>query len=493
MGNFEDRMKKTFHNTDLSHEDWLVPDQSIYDGFEDQIKKKKKSRGLIYFLLGILGMIGLLWISLQQQNKAMDPELSKVEFQVPSSVNQAQDLINQISVDEKNPSQLSLLTDENDGSDLTEQQGPTQVKIKKNERRLVKKNKTLGNNLSQSIIELNEETKQGSMIQDLIKNQTVAFQNSSIIHTFSQKEFSDPSSSSGTSLNEIQFDRVEEVINFIGLKPINKLEHQRAKINFGFYPNVVSKEYIKKNVFYQLAFSYVNWNLQLNENYNNALSPADFYHSQAHGYLVDLNVGLPISNRLDFVVGLGFEKLKLYSGHNSTIRYDQDIEENQSNEIELAMASPMGFMNSNIVIRRNEATSEQDLVIDLKTQHQFTAVSLSSQLKLALIENNRWSYSQSVNGSFMYITNLTNSLDQATVLNDAYSTETKFISGDQQFINTFIPFVGTSAEINYKVNSSLSIGISASYEFGLRTLHQESDFSSSIRKGSVGLQLNHQF
>ncbi len=190
------------------------------------------------------------------------------------------------------------------------------------------------------------------------------------------------------------------------LKPAKLLKQQEATlvdldsklfsleypVEYPLLPTLdLEKSSNKNNVQWYSTLGGGAYSFNLNQNFESAVEPADFWHSTGQGYEVGLGMVIPLSDILSIDVGLTYGAFNLTSGHNSEVIYSSSQEQDLSNKVNLTMATPLGFIEGETVIQR-QSTNNQDqtLSLGLTNHHSISHVNLHLLGALSIYNTKRW-------------------------------------------------------------------------------------------------------
>ncbi len=256
---------------------------------------------------------------------------------------------------------------------------------------------------------------------------------------------------------------------------------------------------IKKGTAVYMAFgvNYDYWNFALNNNYTTALNPADFSHSSGIGASLNLTLGKQLLTKLDLVGSISIQKIKFSSGHNSSINYElnQEVEGDNSNTFHLTMASPIGFVESDLIVQRNsaESTLNTDLVVDLHNEHNITNLDVNIGLDYSLIENGHFRFVLGFRTGINKFLNINNTLSSFGLNDSNFSSGAKDIVKEQSNVKSLTGYLGSSLKIEYNLGDNLTVGTNISISTNLAPIYQENDFSTQLNRIQSGVYLRKLF
>jgi hypothetical protein len=239
------------------------------------------------------------------------------------------------------------------------------------------------------------------------------------------------------------------------------------------------------------------WSFNLNNNYETALDPADFSHDRGRSWSTDLQFRKDINNRLGLFAGLMIESVEFHSGHNSQITYDIHNEMNNmaSNHFDLTMASPIGFMMSDIEIERRSVDElpATDLVVDLSSTHEIRNLDIHAGLSFKAWQSQRLDiYTMAGLGMNNFLTT-SNRLDSFNVNHSAFGTRSGHVYEGQSNVNNISMYSMLGLQLRYEIAVTYSIGLEMSWRNNLQVIYSEVDFSTQLDRYHIGLQFAKKF
>jgi len=234
-----------------------------------------------------------------------------------------------------------------------------------------------------------------------------------------------------------------------------------------------------------------NWNFDLNSNYVTALQPADFHFTRGQGYFVEIGLERSISSRFRLGGVLSLDRNVFESGHNSIIDYDRNNEgADKTNGFDLTMASPLGFLESNIVVARSvDAADNTNLTIDLDNSHTITNVDLGIYADVDLLTYKNISIGTQFGGGLNYLSSITNSLDHFSTSESGFNSHGSIILSDQSAINSLRPYYSIGLNLNYNCSPSTVIGVGHQYRQDANSIFQSGEFSTLVSRQLTGFYI----
>jgi hypothetical protein len=235
-----------------------------------------------------------------------------------------------------------------------------------------------------------------------------------------------------------------------------------------------------------LGSGIVLWKDNINYNYLSALSPADFTHGTQNG--LNLKVGAIKNLDSRFILGseLSLTKINITSGHNSTVEYK---EIDKTNEYDLTMATPYGFVDSHITLGSRRAQNPQTtpLNLGLGSVHNITMLDFDNYLGYNIINKQKFNISVNTGLSISYISKLENKINKIDTHHSDFYYEGGFVFKNQNHMNnTFLSLMG-GTNISYHLNNRNALVINYTFKEGLTNLYQQDEFSTSVSRHLIGL------
>ncbi len=237
------------------------------------------------------------------------------------------------------------------------------------------------------------------------------------------------------------------------------------------------------------------WQFKLNNNYQTALQPADFTHTNGKGLAATFGLSKSISRPFSLNSSLTIERISFESGHNSSITYNPTSEAEQSNSFDLTMASPLGFIESNIVVEReagelNEAT---DLVVDLNNSHQVSNVDLNLSLQSNLYQTNKFEMLVDLGLGVNYLFAIQNDLYEFNLSKDNFKPGTTSITADQNELSKTRPYFMLGAGVTYDWTKGNGLVLRYQFKQDFNSVYQSGDFGTLLRRHTVFLGVRKSF
>jgi len=247
------------------------------------------------------------------------------------------------------------------------------------------------------------------------------------------------------------------------------------------------KSWIKSEV------AFTQWVFNLNDNYSSALNPADFYHFEARGMNISFGYGKTLNKKVDFSIDLIYNNISFESGHNSEIAYPLDTEQDLSNSFALLMATPLGFINSEVQINRvdpNITNQETTFGLGLVNDHKIESIGVEPSFNFNLLKTKAFSFGPSLGMGLYYLSKIDNQLAEVNSQHAAFESTEFRITEDQQNINRFFTTLNFGAQIERSIYSKMKIGMNLNYKLPIQSsFNDQMGFSSSITQSDIGIYL----
>ncbi len=255
--------------------------------------------------------------------------------------------------------------------------------------------------------------------------------------------------------------------------------------------------YDKRNHAFSFGFAYTFWNFTLNQNYLAALSPADFSYQQGRGYQMHVAYDKKIAHRLSWVTSLSLEKITYESGHNSSVNYELANEDlNLQNRFSLNMASPLGFLGSEVTVQRlnQDLTQNQnDLVLDLHNSHKNYNVDINSAIAFNFIDRNRFKAAFQMGLGFNHLFGLQNELTQVNITETDFKSVSTSITSNQENIFASRPYANIGMRLNKSINRNFALTLEYGYKKDLRAIYSNADFSTRLSRHLLQSSVRYSF
>ena len=483
----EDKFKDLFNNPNLENEDWLEPGPELLSALTEELypEENKNRKYLFLFLFSFLTLALLLFLlfksSILGTNQTTPNTFIGSSETVQKSETKSTEEI--FSAEENQVIESNIVaaptTKKKDNNKLVSQKN-------KQSNALTKKTKVQSSSVfytqkKQAYTSVNDDIAPTKMKTSSTANNKLKVP-SDFNNTIEDKLTTTLLPSNilplldGISIEAFNFNRATKEINtddFLShMIDLRKEEHGFAA--FEISAGITGARFI------------------LNDNYSSDLNPFDFSHEEARGYFVSLTGSKSISEKFNMKLISTYEEFNMYSGHNSEVSYFVDEETTENTSIrELGMATPLGFINSEIVIARvaDNVENQTNLIIDLHNKHTVRLIELSGVGEYELISKNRINLKPSIGFGASYIVEIENDLDAFETNHSSFTSSTSKITANQSSINRLTPFLDLGFSFDYKLRRGLSLGAIYRYKKNLQPVFQQADYNSTMNRQNLGLYL----
>lgn len=467
----EDNIRNTFRNKDLDDESWLDLDDGFFDQIEEQLpeeKEEKKRRYFIFWFSGVLLLAGLMTFCLKK------PSASQItEYHPVQSVDREQSAaLNGSSTVKKSSSRRDQIADAVLPSD-----DPSMLHSTTNEAPKSNANPRPAKHKHRSTpqVETADAPRLASPTQAVAAGTT--------------KEHSPPikpdtKTLASALLSENQEERPAEEINSLSRdESLPLLDHQRQSV----MPPAIQLVEEKPSAALGLELGFVGGHFTYNENILKALEPAAYADTDMSGLEARLYFALPLNAKWNVNFAIDYSRLHFTSGHNSEALYQLDRETDQQNWVDLTMASPFGFVESQVLINRSEAsTSDRPLTLDLHNAHRLQQLGLSAGLERAIGLAPRWTAYPRVGVKYIRTLSAHTDLDRFGIAEAGYQSVRQQIT-QQASVAQHRLATDLGLRIGYQFTDQLMIHVSGHYQYDFTQLYSVGDYQ--VRPQLYGIAL----
>lgn len=473
-------LRQAFGKTSLQNEDWLEPSGDMLEQIEARIYTKKKGRGWLFLLplfVLFLTIFGVHYLS----NLAPSPSIAEVvstpshSMETKAEGTATPEIISS-EVMEKNLSSVdeTALVNKPENNASVASKNPNSTDQKKTETPV--ENFTLGQN------KLFDE-------QPLTTTKKVIKGADSSIVSLSEKV----DNNNRPNGSEITLTLKDQV----ALNPLDAPDLLLFSSTLANRKAPAIKVILPKKSTWSLAagtgISY--WQFKLNDTYRSALAPADFQSSNGVGFRTFVGLNKQLGGRFSLKANLAYENIGFSSGHNSSLDYDRTAETDtdHSNTKMVGMATPIGFIESDLVINRNSESAGSELLIDIKNQHRIQSLDLVLTLDYELPEFLGFTPMLSAGAGVQYINKISNELKSFTPQQSDFSAGKGEIVADQKSLQRWSPTMTTGLRLEKRINKNISFGLNGNYLFNLSALQKMDGFSTNLNRFNGGIYLRRNF
>ena len=475
-----------FNNPELKEEKWLEPSDALFDHISNEIFEKKKKRKLVYWLFGlgsflILGVGAFMILDSEDKTLSLNGDTINIR---PSQSSQ--------NADFKSASMDNLLSNsELKAIDIKPLDANESESLKSTVSTLpaqLRNNSDNSKNRSSKRTSIYDEELYPDKVFSAKSETTIANKNAQGSQSFKYdvKEKSTISSLDGPSKASAQ---LRPLLSFSEINLLTFLlsseEGLPPLLNHVYIDDPTDLKNALNNSFsLGISFGLSQWNFNLNNNYITALNPADFSFDNGRGINAGLSLEKKISSNLSFISTLQLEQIDFVSGHNSSANYDLLMETGgmMTNDIALTMATPLGFIDSEVIVNRADNTSTENtaLVLDLHNDHRITNLSLDAGVSYALYKNKFINISPTVSLGANYFSSITNELSSFDIDQDGFNSGVTKITSVPQNVKTITPFVNMGLVLDREIGNNFKTGFGIAYRKTLTPIYSEGDFSTNL-------------
>jgi len=514
---------KIFNHSSTERESWLDPSNAVFEGIENEIYPKKKKRRFVLFrflAMALLLMSAAIYFykvpqintktisNLESELKSGTKNISE-QFNSESKKSQelskenikqileSADLHSESHEDQKSGTKNTLNSASVGASDNTSnstkiynsEKPLTNIEAEKKVASISKhiqlaKNKINSTKSTQKVAEV---THSGFIETPISTSQTNS------ISDLSTTESHEASGQNDMSPNEIidplQIQFLETLDIALLKRPLLTQTLSFVTPSFNLENNALaSASDFEKEWSLSLGSGLSYWNFNLNTNYQTALDPADFTYDNGNAYTFFINIERDLCENFSISLNTMFENVSFKSGHNSNVPFDNSM---TVNEVELTMASPIGFLRSRVDITNDNqvpTTGSTDLVLDLHNSHKIINWDFTLNLNYNIYRKNGIDIDLIGGGGLSYISAFSNNLDSFVADNSNFKSGQSSIIGDQENLNVtrFHNVLGLSLNKDCSYLGG-RFGLNLLYKADFKPLYSVDDFSTSLNKFNVGL------
>lgn len=462
------KLNKIFNQeASLENEDWLSLDDNFYSNIENQIvEKPKKKKRFFFIILGIgilLSIAFLVMYFMLSSTQILGQNASKTSSHQETS----------ISNNEYNYKKNNSATNNYSSSESAD----TTVKIVSN------RNKDLEKTDISSSIQIHKNAKSGrphlvgkkeNIFLGLLipKNKSIA-PNKTLINKNNDQV---PSQS---NLKKKEYN--DKIIS-IDIYPEAYIKHQELDTlqnNVAIQQIIIPriKPLSDKSWYWKVSTGYTYGMLKHSIEYRLALEPAAYRNSKYSSTEIDFTFAKRFKSNLALYTTIGFGISTFTSGHNANLDYSIDNEVNMSNNLAINMATPLGFVSSEIVVTRENASIPGGLIqMDLHNQHQLKELFVELGLEYTWFKNNHFSVSTMSGVGNRYTMDITNSLSKIDFSEKGYRFNSKVDESIPSYINRNRWYSSFGLSGNYLINNNSEIKLLTAYRYQFNNLYQNDAF-----------------
>lgn len=478
MDKFDEIWKNRFNEGGAPNDDWGSPDDLVWDGIDEHLKKDSKRKSWIWFWWGtglMVLMLGTFMFAFKGEKKDRTTNVSDKEKDELSEV-----------IIEKSTDALA------NSSDLVENKSIKKEDLPLSENPLfTKKINQKPETLSQSKLIYGNSNESKFLFKPKSKtaSQNPILENFSLLEsTFVTEKVSI------TDLKNINR-KVDEFVKLQSIKAFLLNDSGSNSQEVLVLPNiesVVSPIAKTDRFFIALEAGAVSWKHRISAQYTSALSPFEFVYSDNFGWQTALTGGVAVGKYFEVNTGVRLEKIRVSSGHNSEINYSPaaEIAGRQSNDYSLSLATPYGLSPADFVLNRtaNVGGDDVDLKVDFNSGHNITNIQIPAGIRFYPFgKRQKLTAFAEVGTSFNFLTKVTNEIESIDTHHDAI----KFTDSGQAFTEPEITKefydLRFGGGLVYKFSKQLKFNLSYDYSRGLNPVFEQDNYKTVIDRQHISL------
>ncbi len=157
------------------------------------------------------------------------------------------------------------------------------------------------------------------------------------------------------------------------------------------------------------------------------------------------------------------------------------------------MATPVGFVQSDLVIHRNSDISDTEVLIDIKNYHRIQSLDLELNLNYQMRDIFGLTPIVSVGAGVQYIVDLNNELKSFTPEQTDFSAGKGAITSDQPSLQTWSPTLSAGLGFEKRISNNISVGVNGGYLFNINELQKMNSFRTRVHRFNGGIYLRRSF
>ena len=479
------KIKNTFNPPpSLKGEDWLLPSDDLFDSIESSIQNdlKKKNRGIWVWLLSLLLISGTLSYLLTDNNTNLGGIVLTNKGNTEYHTSSKRSGVRVNDVNKLNSKNLFL-----------------KVAADNKEIETSKIDYNVEKSITSVPIPLISSTSDNSTsVPALEKSFNLSTRTNRRNRNLESLDFTSVVGSKNSNIEEPVTIKTKRIsYNLTRIAGINcSLFQEKDPPIFREFSSLPERD-VSQVSEWRLKFSSgtSNWNFSLNNNYRTTLDPADFRFSRGVGYFIELGIEKMLSQRLSLGISGLIESSSFSSGHNSIVDYDISNEtEDQLNQFNVIMASPIGFLESNIIVARStDANEHTDLTIDLNNSHSITNIDFGLYAQIELLQYRNFSLGSQLGFGFNYLSNISNSLDHFSTSETGFISHSSEILKNQSHLNLLRSYINFGINLEYNFSGSTSFGVNHHFRQDFNPIYSDGDFSTLISRQLSGFYVKKSF
>ncbi len=248
--------------------------------------------------------------------------------------------------------------------------------------------------------------------------------------------------------------------------------------------NIIPEQ--SKKWHYEFSTGYSSWNLRLNQAFSKSLKSVNFNHKSGKGFYVSASMQKKLNSKTTFKASLQYEQIALQSNQNENVLYNN---RNPINTFPVTIASPIGFINSNLAIKNTNDLLEEitELKLDIHNKQQIFAVDAGVSLSAKFIEFVKLS------GETVFLSGIQQVLFVEDRLQSIHTNTLNFEPSNsaplhrQNQPQNLIPYIGLGLQFDYTINTSQALRFQCLFKQSVLPIYKEADFKSFLNRQQVGL------
>lgn len=269
------------------------------------------------------------------------------------------------------------------------------------------------------------------------------------------------------------------------------LDYKRALSNV----SIPSIKPIKRSTWqYGMDIGYAYGRIIHNNEYKLAVEPAAYRNSNYSSLEWDFSLTKSINTKLSIYGTIGYSSATFTSGHNANVNYDLDQEVDMSNTLDIDMATPLGFINSEIIIRRDELDlSGGNMLMDLHNEHQLNDLYADLGIKYNIISYKNIGLSLLGGLGHRYTLNINNTLGRIDLSESGYSYQSTVSNDLPQYLNRNRWYSQCGTSLDWNIGRQSLLNVKAGYRYQWNNIYQQDGFSVRMSDVKLSLGYAHQF
>lgn len=483
------KIENIFNNEpSLENENWLELGDDFYAGIESQIAEqpKQKRRFLLWWLgagLSVLIAMAVIYILSSSSTQSLGQNVAVSSSEEISNIAQVQ---KDLSIDDATV-RLGNIGNTNPTLDNKEKAKSSLIIDSSHEMDVVVKNATVFNYPT-------NDKSQNPINASLNPSSSIDPNRQSSQRIIEPKNFDQNINDNPITINDNpitindNYDVREALIDLELLNNSNtSLNYERALANV-FIPSIKP---IKGSTWqYGMNIGYAYGRIMHNNEYKLAVEPAAYRNSNYSSVEWDFSLTKIINTKLSVYGTLGYSSATFTSGHNANVNYDLDQEVDMSNTLDIDMATPLGFINSEIVIRRDELDlSGGNMLMDLHNEHQLNDLYADLGIKYNIINYKNIGLSLLGGLGHRYTLNINNTLGRIDLSESGYSYQSRVSNDLPQYLNRNRWYSQWGTSLDWKIGRQSLLNMKAGYRYQWNNIYQQDGFS--VRMSDVKLSLGY--